>query len=51
MIYEMTYLPYERFKQLTKDMIEKNPLYEILRNTFNINITSAEEVIESVFDK
>lgn len=23
MIYEMTYLPYERFKQLTKDMIEK----------------------------
>lgn len=48
MIYEMTYLPYERFKQLTKDMIEKNPLYEILKNTFNISITSAEEVIESV---
>jgi GntR family transcriptional regulator len=48
MIYEMTYLPYERFKQLTRNMIEENPLYEILKNTFNINITSAEEVIESV---
>lgn len=26
MIYEMTYLPYERFKQLTKDMIEKKSI-------------------------
>lgn len=48
MIYEITYLPYERFKLLTKEMIEKNPLYEILKNTLNIHITSAEEVIESV---
>lgn len=48
MIYEITYLPYERFKRLTKEMIEVNPLYEILKNTFNTYITSAEEVIESV---
>lgn len=48
MIYEITYLPYERFKGLTKEMIEKNPLYEIFRNFFNADITSAEEVIESV---
>lgn len=48
MIYEITYLPYERFKELTKEMIKKSPLYEILKNTFNTNITSAEEVIESV---
>jgi GntR family transcriptional regulator len=48
MIYEITYLPYERFKGLNKEMIENNPLYEILKNTYNIHITSAEEVIESV---
>lgn len=48
MIYEMTYLPYERFKTLTKEMIEKNPLYEIFKKIFNTYITSAEEVIESV---
>lgn len=48
MIYEITYLPYERFKELTKDMIKKSPLYEILKDTFNTNITSAEEVIEAV---
>lgn len=48
MIYEITYLPYERFKKLTKEMIAKNPLYEILKNSFNMTITSAEEVIESV---
>jgi GntR family transcriptional regulator len=48
MIYEITYLPYERFKKLSKDMIEENPLYEIFRSVFNVQITSAEEVIESV---
>lgn len=48
MIYEITYLPYERFKGLTKEMIEENPLYEIFRDSFNTSITSAEEVIESV---
>lgn len=48
MVYEITYLPYERFKGLTKEMIEENPLYEIFRNSFNTDITSAEEVIESV---
>lgn len=48
MIYEITYLPYERFKKLSKEMIEENPLYEIFKNIFNAQITSAEEVIESV---
>lgn len=48
MIYEITYLPYERFKVLTKEMIEENPLYEIFKNNFHVYITSAEEVIESV---
>jgi len=48
MIYEITYLPYERFKGLTKEMIEENPLYEIFKSSFDAYITSAEEVIESV---
>lgn len=48
MIYEITYLPYERFKGLTKEIIKENPLYEILVNSFNTHITSAEEIIESV---
>jgi GntR family transcriptional regulator len=48
MIYEITYLPYERFKGLTKEMIEENPLYEIFKSSFDTYITSAEEVIESV---
>jgi GntR family transcriptional regulator len=48
MIYEITYLPYERFKELTKEMIKEIPLYELFKNIFSVNITSAEEVIESV---
>ncbi|AGX41973.1 GntR family transcriptional regulator [Clostridium saccharobutylicum] len=48
MMYEITYLPYERFEKLTKEMIEEVPLYELLKNIFNVNIISAEEVIESV---
>ena len=48
MIYEITYLPYERFVGMTKEMMEKNSLYEILKNSFSAKITSAEEVIESV---
>lgn len=48
MIYEITYLPYERFKGLTKELIRESPLYEILGNSFDTHITSAEEIIESV---
>lgn len=48
MIYEITYLPYDRFPGITKEMMDKNPLYELLKKSFNTKITSAEEVIESV---
>lgn len=48
MVYEITYLPYEKFKGLAKEMIDENPLYEIFRNYFDMYITSAEEIIESV---
>lgn len=48
MIYEITYLPYERFKKLNKSIIEEMPLYEAFEKNFNIKIKSAEESIESV---
>lgn len=48
MIYEITYLPYERFKGMTKEMLGENPMYDILKNNFQAYISSAEEVIESI---
>lgn len=48
MIYEITYLPYERFKELNEKIIQEIPLYEAFEKKFNIKITSAEEGIESV---
>lgn len=43
MMYETTYLPFSRFKGLTKDQLEDNPMYDILKKSFNARITSAEE--------
>lgn len=43
MMYETTYLPFSRFKGLTKDQLEDNPMYDILIKSFNARITSAEE--------
>ncbi len=43
MMYETTYLPYNRFKGLTKEQLEEYPMYEILSKSFNTKITSAEE--------
>ena len=48
MIYEITYLPYEIFKGLSAETLKENPLYEIFKRDYNIQITSAEESIESV---
>ncbi len=43
MMYETTYLPFNRFKGLTKEQLENNPMYDILTKSFNARITSAEE--------
>lgn len=48
MIYEVTYLPYEKFLGMTKEMIIESPMYEVFKNKFNTNITSAEESIECI---
>lgn len=43
MMYETTYLPFDRFKGLTREQLENNPMYDILTKSFNARITSAEE--------
>ena len=48
MIYEITYLPYERFKELNESIIQEMPLYEAFEKKFHIKINYAEESIESV---
>lgn len=48
MIYEVTYLPYERFLGMTKEMLMESPMYELFKKNFHTNITSAEEAIEGI---
>lgn len=43
MMYETTYLPFNRFKGITKEQLEENPMYDVLIKDFNVKITSAEE--------
>lgn len=51
MMYETTYLPYELFDGLTKDKLESMPMYEVLVNDFNVNLTSAEEYFEPIITR
>lgn len=48
MMYEVTYLPFERFNGLSKEKLENNPMYEIFSSDYNVRITSAEEVFEPI---
>lgn len=48
MIYEVTYLPYEKFSGMTKEMLVESPMYEVFKNKYHTNITSAEEAIEGI---
>lgn len=43
MMYENTYLPFNRFNGLTKIQLEENPMYDVLLKCFNAKITLAEE--------
>ena len=43
MMYETTYLPFNRFKGITREQLEENPMYDVLIKDFNVKITSAEE--------
>lgn len=49
MILETTYIPYTFFPGIFKDDLEKNPLYDILKNRYNIVFSKAEEVFSATF--
>jgi len=48
MMYETTYLPFDRFKGITKEQLQENPMYDILIKSFNAKITSAEEYFRPI---
>lgn len=48
MMYEITYLPYDRFLNLTNEILLSCSMYEIFRYQYNIKISHAEEILEPV---
>lgn len=48
MMLETSYVLYNRFPGITKDDLEKEALYDILKNRFNADITMAEETFQPV---
>jgi GntR family transcriptional regulator len=48
MIYETTYLPFNRFKELVKEDLVEKPMYDVLIKKFNVKLTSAEEIFQPI---
>ncbi len=48
MIYETTYLPFNRFKDLTKNQLIEKPMYDVLVKEFNVKLTAAEEFFQPI---
>ncbi|KGM45986.1 GntR family transcriptional regulator [Neobacillus niacini] len=48
MLYETSYLPVSRFKNLTKNQLENKPMYEIFRESYKVTITRATETFKAV---
>ena len=48
MIYEITYLPFERFQGLQRINLEESPMYDILEEKFNLVIDSASEEFQPI---
>lgn len=48
MLYETTYLPFNRFKGITREQLEEKPMYDVLMKEFNARITSAEEIFQPI---
>ncbi|SHJ16774.1 GntR family transcriptional regulator [Clostridium cavendishii DSM 21758] len=48
MLYEISYLPYERFDGLNKLDLETKAMYDIFKNKFNVSIAMAEESFEPI---
>ncbi|VYU68901.1 UTRA domain-containing protein [Clostridium tertium] len=48
MMYETTYIPYGRFKGITREELEEKPLYDVLMKEYNVRISSAEEYFRPI---
>ncbi|WP_207858058.1 GntR family transcriptional regulator [Lucifera butyrica] len=48
MMIERTYLPYERFPGLTRELFEKTAMYDIFTQKYGVKFTSAKEKFQSV---
>lgn len=48
MMYEITYLPFERFEGLSKDQLEGRAMYDVLTKEYNTKLTFAEEYFEPI---
>lgn len=51
MMVETSYVPYNKFPNITKEQLEKEALYDIFSNKYQVNITSAEEIFQSVLTR
>lgn len=49
MMYERSFIPYHRFAGVTREELESRPMYEILREEYNVRFTDAEEIFKPVF--
>lgn len=48
MMYEQTYLPCNRFANLSSKEIEKSPMYDVFRSKYGVKLTKAEEELQPV---
>ncbi|MPQ43740.1 GntR family transcriptional regulator [Clostridium tarantellae] len=48
MMVEITYLPETRFKNLSVSLLKKEPMYDIFREKYNVNITKAIESFKPI---
>ncbi|GAA0747223.1 GntR family transcriptional regulator [Clostridium oceanicum] len=48
MMLETTYIPYNRFKGVSEEKLERKPLYEILREEYDLKIDMAEEFFRPI---
>ena len=51
MMVETSYLPFIKFPRITKEQLEEKPLYDVFKEDYNINITSAKEIFKSVLTR
>lgn len=51
MLYETSYVPVERFGELTKEELEETPMYELFRQKYDVTITQATETFRAVITR